>query len=156
MPRKRLLYEEGTLFAVPLRDDSGYALGIVARLDKKGGILGYFFGKKYPSIPDLVEVTQLISSSAILIRQFGDLGLLNSSWPIVGRYMDWRQEDWPVPAFSRIAVDQSTAWKTVYSDKDGITLLTEQEVPISLAQMLPEDGLSGYGAIELRLTKLLS
>jgi hypothetical protein len=70
--------------------------------------------------------------------------------------MDWRREDWPVPAFSRIAVDQSTAWKTVYSDKDGITLLTEQEVPISLAQMLPEDGLSGYGAIELRLTKLLS
>lgn len=155
MPRKPLPYQEGSWFAVPLRDKSGYGLGLVARMNSKGGVLGYFFGKKFTSPPKIADLGQFSVDDSILVRQFGDLGLIKSVWPIIGRLDNWSRDQWPVPAFARIAVDASSAWKVIYSESDGMSLLGEQEVAVWEAKLLPEDGLSGYGAIELRLTQAL-
>jgi hypothetical protein len=37
--------EEGDLFAVPLRD-GGYGIGVVARVGRRGVLVGYFFGRR--------------------------------------------------------------------------------------------------------------
>lgn len=155
MPRKILPYKEGSWFAVPLRGNSGYGVGLVARHNGKGGILGYFFGEKFASPPKLTELPRIGVEAAVLVRQFGDLGLVKGLWPVIGTAKDWSREQWPVPNFARITVDESVAWQVIYSDDDGMTLLAEQEMPVWEAKLLPEDGLSGYGAIELRLTKIL-
>ncbi len=59
-------YGEGDWFAVPLRN-GGYALGVVARRDGRGGIIGYFFGQKYSAPPSLDEVTSKTATDAILV-----------------------------------------------------------------------------------------
>jgi hypothetical protein len=60
-----------------------------------------------------------------------------------------------VPAFARISLDEALATRVEYAD-DDIRRLHETPISIEEARRLPEDGLSGYGALELRLTKLLS
>jgi hypothetical protein len=52
---RKLPDSEGDGFAVPLRD-GGYAIGVVARMDRKGSVLGYFFGPRYDEPPKLAEV----------------------------------------------------------------------------------------------------
>ncbi|WP_081752729.1 immunity 26/phosphotriesterase HocA family protein [Kallotenue papyrolyticum] len=153
MPRRKLPYQEGDWFAVPLRT-GGYALGLIARVDGKGGVLGYFFGPRYHQLPSKDQASKLAPADAILIRRFGDLGLLQGEWPIIYRPEQWDRRDWPVPPFSRIAMDKSWAIKVVYSD--DLSLLSEAPITVEEAQELPEDGLSGYGALEIRLTKLLN
>jgi hypothetical protein len=155
MTRKKLQYMEGDWFAIPLRN-GGYALGLIARMDGKGEVLGYFFGPRHQDLPLEQETKNLSPSSAILIRRIGDLGLLRGEWPIVAHSPHWRREEWPQPAFGRIAMDESWASQVEYSEDDLSQVI--REVPVSLAEArnLPEDGLSGYGAAEIRLTKLLS
>jgi hypothetical protein len=155
MGATKINYQEGTLFAVPLRNGLGYGVGIVARLDKKGGVLGYFLPKRFLRIPLLSELQGLATEDSILVRRFGDLGLIKKNWHIIGNVQHWDRDAWPVPKFARLAKDNLTAWIVEYSNKDGISLLSEHEVPFDKAYNLPEDGLSGFGAIEIRLSKLL-
>lgn len=154
MPRKRLPYQEGDWIAVPLRN-GGYALGLVGRMDGQGGIVGYFFGPRQREVPHLTDAHGLAPIDAILIRRFGDLELIRGNWPILGRLPGWDRNVWPLPSFGRIALDNSWATRVEY---DETTLDFVREVPVSLeeAQQLPEDGLSGAGAVEIRLTKLLT
>ena len=155
MPRKRLPYKEGDWFAVPLRD-GGYALGLVARMNGKGSVLGYFFGPWREQCPTKEDTQGLSSADAILVRLFGDLGLLEGKWPILGRSDLWDRADWPLPAFARIAVDKSRAWRVEYSEADINQVVREVPVNPNKVSHLPEDGLSGSGALEIRLTQLLS
>lgn len=52
---RKLPYSEGDVFAVALRD-GGYGTGVVARMDGKGSVLGYFFGRRYDKPPELADV----------------------------------------------------------------------------------------------------
>lgn len=45
MARRKLNYKEGDWFAVPL-GGAGYALGLVARVGRRGVTFGYFFGPR--------------------------------------------------------------------------------------------------------------
>jgi hypothetical protein len=155
MARTRLNYKEGDWVAVPLRDH-GYAVGVIARKDGKGVVLGYFFKKRYDDLPNIADIPQETSASdACLVCMFGDLGIIKESWKIIGRHADWNREEWPVPIFSRIARDESWATGVLYSD---VNIVRIREIPIDLSQarQLPVDGLSGYGAVEIKLTHLLS
>jgi len=154
MPRRKLPYIEGDWFAVPL-PTGGYGLGIVARADRQGGILGYLFGPRHPNLPTKEDIIGLSANDAVLIRRFGDLGLLNGEWQIIYRPDTWHREEWPLPAFARIARDRSRALRVEYTEDAGET---ESETPISVeeAMSLPEAGLSGYGALETRLDILLT
>ena len=149
----KLPYSEGSVFLVPLRN-GGYARGVVARATPKGkGLFGYFFGPRLVS-PDNAVFDDLDPAKAVLQVRFGDLGLINGEWSIVGTLPDWDRSKWAMPDFVRR--DPLGKRKPVlvrYSDTDPMR--RETEYPLDDDSGLATDSLSGYGAVELRLTKLL-
>lgn len=152
---KRLPYQEGDWFAVPLRS-GGYAVGIVARTTKRaGGIIGYFFGPRRDEVPKLHELAGLKAEHAIHVKRFGDLSLLEGGWPIIGRLPGWDRSKWPLPRFVRQDVLSDTAWVEEYADDDPDKIVSERSVKFEDVRDLPRAGSSGAGAIEIVLTKLL-
>jgi hypothetical protein len=95
-------YRESDWFAVPLRG-GGYAAGIIARAmpRKEDVLLGYFFGPRRDTIPTLDELSARSASDAALVERFGDLGILDGTWPLVGHTDRWNRGAWPTPAFGR-------------------------------------------------------
>ena len=155
MPRRKLNYQEGDWIAVPL-EQGGYCVGVIARCDRKGAILGYFFGPRIFEIPDISELSNFKASEAILIRDFGDLGLLDYGWPVIGKLDDWNSEQWPVPDFGYIdVVPPIRGFRRVYGRGIGELCTEEIQVSIEEAESLPQDGLSGYLALVYGLDKLL-
>jgi len=158
--RKQIKYSEGEWFAVPLRD-FGYALGIITRgsYKVKGPHLGYFFGPRYKDLPDEQETWRKKPSDAILIAWFGPLGIRWGRWPLIPSTRPFRREEWPVPLFRQIDLgNPSKGWLVEYAqDTNGL------ELPIRRTYCnakdltgLPDDGVFGYEAIEILLTRLLS
>src|SRR5260221_8716321 len=94
----RVSYHEGDWFAVPLRE-GGFGVGLVARANPGGVLLGYFFGPKRAGVPVLGELTGLKVTDAVLVRKFGHLGLVQGKWPIVGHFDCWNRRGWPRPVF---------------------------------------------------------
>jgi len=154
MGRKKLPYKEGDWFAVPLRD-GGYALGIAARVDGKGIVLGYFFTPKYDALPTPDDIGNRQPKHAVLIAIFGDLGFLEGTWKVIRSTEDWDRGKWPIPSFVRVDCISGKAVKVEYSEDNLHEVRNTPIDPIS-AHGLPEDGMSGSGAVEIHLTKLLS
>lgn len=96
----KVSYREGDWVAVPLRD-GGYAVGLIARANPKGALLGYFFGPRRSRIPRLHDVSGLRPGDAVLVRTFGHLGIVHGTWPLLGRLDGWERQDWPTPVFVR-------------------------------------------------------
>ena len=94
-------------------------------------------------------------SNAVLIRRFGDLGLVEGQWEVLGSDPGWDRDRWPVPGFGRREELTGRSWRVEYSDADGIELLGEMIVSDAERERLPEDGLAGAGFVEQRLTRLL-
>lgn len=143
-------YQEGDWFAIPL-SGSGYAIGLIARMKSGRGskaILGYFFGPRFEGIPSLEATRTLSAGQAVDICRFGDLGLHNGSWPLIGRSEHWRREEWPMPVFGRMQLISGVAFEVRYSDDDPGKLLSERKCDPSKIAGLPKDGLSGSGAVE--------
>lgn len=155
MATRKLPYREGDVIAVPLRD-GGYAVGVAARLNGKGAVVGYFFGQRYGDVPDLDEIGELNREEAVLIQTLGDLGLIRGTWPVIGQLPGWRREEWPMPVFGRREELTGRCFRVEYPDGDPNG--RPREVPISSEECdhLPEDGAAGFGFIEARLTRLLS
>jgi hypothetical protein len=65
----RVRYGEGDWFAVPL-DEGGFCVGVVARANRSGVLLGYFFGPKRLDVPTLAELTALKAGDAVLVGAF--------------------------------------------------------------------------------------
>ncbi len=153
MARRKLSYAEGDWVAVPLRS-GGYAVGLVARADGRGGAVGYFFGPRLKTPPSPGSLDRLRPGDAILIEIFGDLGLMEGEWPVIGPHSKWIREHWPLPAFGRIDEFAGTALRIEY---DEVTLEEVGNKPISVqeASQLPRDGLAGSGDVEIRLTKMI-
>ena len=147
-----LPYSEGSVFAVSLRK-GGYARGVVARAAPEGKVLfGHFFGPKLNSL-DEVNLEDIEPGKSILSVIFGDLGLINGEWRIIGSLPNWQRGAWSMPDFLRRDPIRRRAWRIRYSDLDPSKL--ENEVPTEFDANLPPDLTSGYGAVELKLTKLL-
>jgi hypothetical protein len=82
---RRLPYGDGDWFAVPLRADAGFAVGVVARHDRRGGVIGYFFQGRFSVVPLLGSLCSLEARDAVRVMRFGDLGLVKGQWPVLGR-----------------------------------------------------------------------
>jgi Immunity protein 26 len=149
-----LPYDEGTWFAVPLRQ-GGYGVGVVARHSGEGVVLIYLFGPRRERPPQLREVERLASTDAVKVAQAGDLGLIEGSWPIIGKSLSWRRCEWPMPEFLRKDDITRTAWLVTRSDDNPNKVLSEKRVPFDTTGF-ERDFLSGAGAVEIKLTKLLS
>jgi hypothetical protein len=149
----KLPYSEGTVFLVPLRN-GGFARGVVARVDPKGKILlGYFFGPRYET--NAVPINEFRPDAALLRLRVGALGLQNGSWPILGQITGWKRPEWPMPDFVRSDPLGTRKPRLVhYADDDPSRI--EDEHPIEQDPGLQTDSLSGYGVIEIKLTKLLA
>lgn len=148
-------YTEGDWFAVPLRD-GGYAVGVVARLDGRGGVIGYFFGPKSGVPPSLDEVTDKTANDAVLVSNFGDLGLVRGKWKRIGKAPDWNRDRWPIPPFVRTDAVSGAHRKVIYTEDNLNTEKTLLPCSSTEATTLPKDGIAGYGAVEIQLTKLLA
>ncbi|MEV1062943.1 immunity 26/phosphotriesterase HocA family protein [Streptomyces sp. NPDC050263] len=145
---RKLPYSLGDVFAVPLRD-RGYALGVVARADGKGIVLGYFFGPRLESVEIPPQACALEANSAIRVCRFGDLGLIRGKWPVVGRVESWTPAQWRVPDFCR-----NGEIRVVY-DGDSLAVSSEERLDSRECLLLPKDGLEGAGFVEIKLTRLL-
>jgi hypothetical protein len=150
-----LKYAEGDLFAVPVRG-GGYALGVLARQNRRGVLLGYFFGPRRGVIPRVDDVGPLNARAAVLVGQFGHLGVKNGSWPVLGRTPGWVRDDWPSPPFARFEELTGRWFQMFYADDDPNRLLRQEPLDAQAAQSLPEDGLMGARFVETRLDRLLS
>jgi hypothetical protein len=147
-----LPYSEGSVFLVPLRK-GGYARGVVTRSGDEGKVLlGYFFGPKLTSRNE-AALEDLDPANAILRVMFGDLGLINGEWRVVGMLPNWNRSKWPMPDFVRRDELSRRAWLVRYSDDDPNR--KELEYPTHFDSKLQRDSLYGYGAVEIALTKLL-
>jgi hypothetical protein len=147
-----LPYAEGTVFTLPLRE-GGFARGIVARAAPEGAVLyGYFFGPKLSSAEG-VQLDDLQPDEAIAQMIFGDLGLLNGEWKILGSLPNWHHDDWPMPDFVRRDPVGKRAWRVRRSDTDPSKI--DSEEPVAFETNLPPNISSGYGAVEIKLTQLL-
>ncbi len=151
MTRKN--YREGDWFAVPLRD-GGFAAGVVARANRQAALLGYFFGPRRDRIPSVDELSQVGANDAVLIGMFSDLGLLDGTWPLVGRITGWDRRDWPMPVFVRHEELTGRSFNVVYDDDPG-KLLREELTAGGIASDRPVDGLMGAGYVENVLTARL-
>src|SRR5438093_11677278 len=97
---KKLPYLEGDWVAVPLRGEAGGGVGRISRMAPRGrALVGYFFGDRFPTLPTLRQVSHLKPDQAVLIRRFGDLGLIRGEWKVIGGASDFDRSVWPMPKF---------------------------------------------------------
>jgi hypothetical protein len=150
----RVNYRVGDWFAVPLRE-GGFAVGVVARANPQGVLLGYFFGPRCEEVPTLKDVRGLKPHAAILVGMFGDLGLMQSKWPIIGRLDDWDRGEWPMPVFIRYEELTGRSFRVFYHDDDPNKVVREEQVPPGTAEQGPKDGMMGAGFVEKVLTGAL-
>ncbi|WP_109002979.1 Imm26 family immunity protein [Streptomyces rishiriensis] len=146
---KALPYKSGDVFAVPLRD-FGHVLGVVARMDGRGVVPGYFFGGRISSLDGLGKLYEFDPSSAIHVCRFGDRGLLQGRWAILGELDPWDSRNWPVPTFRR------NGEILVSYDDSSLALVKEERVVPQVSDDYPNDGLEGAGFVEIKLTRLVS
>jgi hypothetical protein len=146
---------EGNWYAIPLRD-GGYGIGLVARKGKGGILFGYFFGPRSEQPPTLEDTKDLTPEIAVYRSMFGDLGIQEGKWPLLGKRDEWNREQWPMPEFGRIAEATGHAWIDTYSDDDPSQFVRERRCSIEEARRLPTSSLDGYGAVEIMLTKMLT
>lgn len=147
-------YREGSVFCVPLRS-GGFSVGIVARANLETGILlGYFWGRKHRNVPEISEVDAL-PETAILKARFGDLGLTSGTWPVIGS-ISWDRERWPVPQFVRRDALSGTPSIVEYANDDPGEQIVLRPSDSKAVEGMPRDGLYGYGAVEITLTRLLA
>ena len=154
--RKWKKISEGECYAVPLRD-GGYGIGVIARVGKRGALLGYFFGPRHTTIPTSDDVHALRADHAVLCELLGDLGIQRTEWPYIGRVEPWDRSQWPLPKFGRIEDEaRGIAWIVSYMDKDVSVRIEERRCTIEEARRLLPDTTAGYGAVEIELGIMLS
>jgi hypothetical protein len=149
--KSELPYKEGDWFAVPLTD-GGYGLGRVARMNGQGHVLGYFFGPRRRDIPTEEDARGLTAADAVLVAQFGDLALLEGTWPILPSGEPWNREDWPMPVFGTRAAGIPRRRRY---DESTFRFLGEVRAPLEEVRRLPEDLFYGSVALEVTLSRLL-
>lgn len=150
---RKVVYREGTVFLVPLRSGD-FARGLVARASKRGKIIfGCFWGPRITKQSD-VSFDDLLPSTCVLKCRFGDLGLINRSWPILGQIPNWERDSWPMPEFeSRNVEAGGKKLISKYDDRDPGKKL-ECYLGKGAVTNLP-DVMYGFGALEIKLSTII-
>ncbi|MGK3994886.1 Imm26 family immunity protein [Sorangium sp. So ce1024] len=154
MKKKTSNYGVGTWFAVPL-PSGGYGTGLVARANGMGEAFGYFFGPRHPAIPPHDATRSLRPEDAVLLRLFGDLGLIRGEWPILGSDPDLDTSRWTMPGLIHRDDMTGQVWIRHYDERRLGLFLREEPCDPATAKLLPMDGLSGQVALEVHLDKII-
>ncbi len=119
---------------------------------------GYFFGKVHHELPKQSELSQLKPEESVLQCKFGDLGLIEGKWHIIGIIRPWIREDWPMPALmipadkdNFLYFDQLIQYDENFPSKE---LYRERHPPGSLN--LPLAAMPGSTALEWDLSDIIS
>jgi hypothetical protein len=147
-PRK-LPYREGDWFTIPL-DSGGFAIGLIARMNGKGRLLGYFFGprRQEPPVPD--DVTHLRPTDAMSVELCGDPGILTGNWKIFFHDNNWTRVDWPLPSFGFEDRLINAIYQRLYAE-DTLKYIRQERVPRSVYLSLPSDGIGSARSVEIFL-----
>lgn len=86
---------------------------------------------------------------------FGDYGLFNRQWKVIGRIENWSRSTWELPPFFRFDEDETFGFLTIYDDT--LKFISEKKIGIDdpRARNLPFDSQLGSRIVEQRLLKLL-
>ncbi len=141
-------------FAVPLRS-YGFGIGVAARSNPQGVLLGYFFGPNRLAPPSAADLSDVKATDAILVSKFGHLDIKGGDWPAIGVVPDWDRSKWPMPTFIRYEELTGRSFRVFYDDGDPNQRLREEQVHPGIEEQGPKDVLLGAGATEIRLTRLL-
>ncbi len=152
---KKQQAREGHAYAVPLRKGMGFGVCVVARKAKAGVLLGFFFGPPAPQPISPENLGGIHAATATIVEIFGDLGIRDGTWPLIGAMPDWSRAEWPVPDFGRYDPLSGVARRVQY-DQETLEVVREQICSRDEIAGLWSDGLSGAGAAEIGLTKALS
>ena len=151
---RKVRWQAGDWFSVPLRP-RGFGVGIIACGNENGVLFGYFFGPRREDTPTLQETKDLKAGEAVLAARFGDLGLQSGRWHLIGRSSTYNLRQWPMPSFVRRDIVSGKLSLVSYDQEDpGLEVKIKQATPDE-CRGLPADGLSGHGAIEIKLSRLL-
>jgi hypothetical protein len=102
----------------------------------------------------LEVLSDLHPAKSVLCLRFGDLGLINGEWPVQGSVPNWNRAEWPMPDFAIIdPLGYRKPMRVRYSDTDPGLFVSE--TPTTDDHGLGPDSMSGYGAVEVKLTKIL-
>ncbi|WP_376707029.1 Imm26 family immunity protein [Bradyrhizobium agreste] len=138
---------------MPLRH-GGFARGVVARMPRRGRVvLGYFFGPRLET-PASATLDDLHPNLAVARIRFGDLGLIQGRWLVIGKMPNWHRADWPIPDFVRRDPISRKAWLVRYHEP--LRSVSEPLSDYDDLQLLESDGLYGAGAAEAKISKLLA
>jgi hypothetical protein len=156
MKRTKFKYEEGTWFLVPL-DNRDFVAGVVARSSfiSHGILLGYFFSDVYDQLPTLDTLCHLKPRDAQVVIRFGDMGLKNGEWPIVGKCVNWSSKDWAMPSFVREEPLTGRRYEVLYDPNDPAQRLSEQELKVDERKDLGRDSLYGHSAVQRYMAHVL-
>lgn len=139
---------------VPL-ENGGFAPGLVARhAPRSGAILGYFFGPRLSSI-DNFSFDCIIHENSVYCKIFGDIGLIENRWPIIGQLPEWNRNEWTMPIFIKRKYYPNNRSVLVYYDENNPDNWIRDEI-IEGDRDLPEAGTAGYQFIEIKLSKILA
>ena len=119
-------------------------------------MIGHFFGPRREALPDGGELPDLKPEDAVAVERFGDLGLFDGSWPVLGRVTGWQREDWPAPAFRRVDVVSGEVRRVVYDDADPAEEIAAERVAPGEAEGLPSDGVQGALGMSRLVARRLS
>lgn len=148
-------YEEGDWFLTPLRC-GGDALGLIARHARGGGMLCYFFAPRLAEAPRQTELDiRRPAESAILICRCGITKLRSGAWQVIGKVRNWRRSDYPVPYFVPGALQSRAGMQGVIVYDDDMRDRRRVDVELQPGALVSEDVMSGAGAVEVHLTRIL-
>lgn len=154
--RASMPYKVGDWFAVPLRDGKRYAIGRIARVAPRGKIIFcYFFGPPLDKVPRADQIPEASPQAAVFAARCGDLGLMKGEWPIIGSSR-WDPNLWKMPTFTRTESISGATFEVTYDEDDPSSEVGERRIDPKSSAGLNKGDLFGYGAVEIRLTRMLS
>jgi len=93
-----IYYQEGDWLAVPLPDNSGYGVCLVAYCDKvNGDIYGFFFNEVVKSIPISIDLDKYTHEDIIIIMNIIGLSEEVNRWQVIAHSDNWSHSRWPIP-----------------------------------------------------------
>jgi len=138
--------QEGQFFLLPV-ERGQYAVGLIARAPKRGGVLlGYFFGPRRNSPPMDAWLNALHPQQAAFVCRFKDAALFRGEWRLLCNPQGFERANWPMPAFHRFDSSVThvpggsavTDWRVEYADDNLI--VPKSEAPAEASDMkLGED-----------------
>ena len=124
---------EGQFFLLPV-ERGQYAVGLIARAPRRGGVLlGYFFGPRRNIEPSSEWLNARTPQQAVLVCRFKDISLFRGEWKLLDMLPGFDRAGWPVPAFHRFegsvtyvpGASTVTDWRVEYADDNMNTPVHE-------------------------------